>query len=155
MSRWQLYALLGTAFALGALAIRFMPEVPTAVAQDDEAVDAVDAVDAGDAGDAGDPVDAGDAGDAVDAVADTEAPAEEEAVPAIVPSEGGRLVCRLFLVDVGDGDVLDTSDRTTEVGQWVGQRLDQGMSLHGVDFEVGQKTTGYPQGYLHVCVYPG
>ncbi len=133
MSRWQLYALLGTAFALGALAIRFMPEVPTAAAQDDEVEDIAQAE------------------------ADTEAPVqvEDEPAPIAVSSEGGRLVCRLFLSNVGDSSVLDTSDRTTEVGQWVGQQVDQGMSLHGVDFEVGQKTTGYPQGYLHVCVYPG
>lgn len=130
MSRWQLYALLGTAFALGALAIRFMPEVPQAAAQDE-----------------GEPEVAADDGD-------TDVLAVEEPAPIVVSAEGGRLVCRLFLVDVGDSDVLDTSDRTTEVGQWVGDQVDQGMSLHGVDFEVGQKTTGYPQGYVHVCVYP-
>lgn len=65
-----------------------------------------------------------------------------------------RLACRVFLVDVSLGYDLETSDRTTEIGQWVGEQEDAGWLLYGVDFEVGQKATGYPQGYVQVCTYP-
>jgi hypothetical protein len=38
------------------------------------------------------------------------------------------------------------------VGQWVGEQEDTGMSLHSVDFEVGQKASNYPQAWLYVCM---
>ena len=48
----------------------------------------------------------------------------------------------------------ETLDRTTEVGQWIGKQTDEGWALTLMDFEVGQKPTGYPQGYLYLCVGP-
>jgi len=62
--------------------------------------------------------------------------------------------CKGFRSDLGKSEspTLDTSDRLTEVGQWVGQLEDQGMALHSVDFEVGQKTTNYPQPWVYVCM---
>ncbi len=65
-----------------------------------------------------------------------------------------RLLCRIFLIDVARGQVVETGDRTTEVGQWVGEQEEEGWRLFGVDFEVGQKATGYPQGYVQVCLQP-
>jgi hypothetical protein len=64
----------------------------------------------------------------------------------------GRQVCRIFETDLRAPHVVDTDDRTSEVGQWVGQQRDAGLTTVTVDLEVGQKPTGYPQGYLSVCV---
>jgi len=132
MTRWQLASLLAAAFLVGVLAVRMTAGVSDAVAQDQPEPSALP-----------EPVDV-----EVDAAATTEAAPD-------IDASGGRLVCRLFLVDVASDGDIDTADRTTEVGQWVGTHVDAGMMLHGVDFEVGQKSTGYPQGYLQVCVYPG
>lgn len=143
MNRWQLFALLGAAFLLGALAVRYAPEVSTAVAQDSDVPENAIA-----------PENAIEPTEALTApVMVNDDPSAEPAVT--LSNQGGRLVCRLFLVDVTDSGRMDTADRTTEVGQWVGEQVDSGLVLHGVDFEVGQKPTGYPQGYLNVCVYPG
>jgi len=63
-----------------------------------------------------------------------------------------RRLCKLFQTDLQHGAVLETADRTTEIGQWVGEQEDAGWKLHDLDFEVGQKPTGYPQGYVQVCL---
>ena len=136
MTRWQLYLLLGSAFLLGILAVQLAPRFPDAIAQDEPDADTTGAEDP--------PMQPADL-DADTAFDDVD----------VLDASGGRLVCRLFLLDVSTAAAIDTADRTTEVGQWVGEQVDQGMMLHGVDFEVGQKSTGYPQGYLNVCVYPG
>ncbi|MBN2800554.1 MAG: hypothetical protein JXX28_15540 [Deltaproteobacteria bacterium] len=65
-----------------------------------------------------------------------------------------RLVCRTFSQDLSAPPVIDTADRTSEIGQWIGAREDEGWLLYGVDFETAQKPTGYPQGWLQVCLYP-
>ena len=72
------------------------------------------------------------------------------------PVETGvtSLRCRVFHVDSESGATWETTDRTVEVGQWVGEQEDGGWRLHDVDFEMGQKATGYPQGYVQVCVRP-
>ncbi len=91
-----------------------------------------------------------------DVVVDTDVRGTEEALPTeYEEQEGGRLICRVFETDVRSPTTLDTSDGTTEVGQWVQEQLGDGLALYSVDFEVGQKPTGYPQGYVQVCVYPG
>jgi hypothetical protein len=86
-----------------------------------------------------------------------EQPPAEPVADAILaaPADGPRLVCQVFAVDVRHPTPLDTADGTTEVGQWVAARAAEGLVLYAVDFEVGQKPTGYPQGYVQVCVYPG
>jgi hypothetical protein len=76
----------------------------------------------------------------------------ERAPTAPNPEQDHGLLCKLFETDVQQGSLLETSDRTTEVGQWVGEQEDAGWRFHSVDFEVGQKPTGYPQGYLQVCL---
>jgi hypothetical protein len=61
--------------------------------------------------------------------------------------------CHLFTIaDLDKDREFITSDRTSEVGQWIGAREAEGWLLSDIDFEVGQKPTGYPQGYLHVCM---
>jgi hypothetical protein len=81
-------------------------------------------------------------------------PAEE---PLIADAEDGfapRVMCRLFATDLEEGRVLETDDRTSEIGQWIGQRQAEGWQFYDMDFEVGQKPTGYPQGWTQVCLYP-
>lgn len=61
--------------------------------------------------------------------------------------------CHLFTIaDLDKDRDLVTADRSSEVGQWVAAREGEGWALQGVDFEIGQKSTGYPQGFLHVCM---
>lgn len=76
----------------------------------------------------------------------------QEAPPAAEQEQPLRLLCRIFLLDLDSPPLLETTDRTTEVGQWVGEQQDAGWQLSGIDFEVGQKATGYPQGYAQVCM---
>lgn len=82
----------------------------------------------------------------------TDALAEE--LVASSPKPGFSLKCKGFNSDLGKSEqpTIDTSDRLTEVGQWVGEQEDTGMSLHSVDFEVGQKASNYPQAWLYVCM---
>lgn len=65
-----------------------------------------------------------------------------------------RLVCRAFSYDLKSGSVVDTADRTSEIGQWVGSKEDEGWLLYSVDFETAQKPTGFPEGWTQVCLYP-
>jgi hypothetical protein len=85
----------------------------------------------------------------------TTALAEELTEPT--PTIGLSVQCRGFHSDLGKSEppAMDTSDRLTEVGQWVGKYEDLGMSLHSVDFEVGQKTTNYPEAWVYVCMRRG
>ena len=72
--------------------------------------------------------------------------------PPPAEARASSLLCRLFDTGVASGSMIESADRTTEVGQWVGEQQDDGWRLFSVDFEVGQKATGYPQGYLQVCL---
>jgi hypothetical protein len=66
-----------------------------------------------------------------------------------------QLNCRVFRTNLEkDAAAIDTSDRLSEIGQWVGQLEDQSMQLHSVDFEIGQKATNFPQGWIYVCMSP-
>ena len=71
-----------------------------------------------------------------------------------VPEKVTQLRCRVFAVDVERGGAIETSDRTTEVGQWLGRQEDQNWRLHSMDFEMGMKKTGFPQGWVQVCARP-
>jgi len=73
---------------------------------------------------------------------------------ATVGASSGQLVCQVFATDVRTPTPIDTADATTEIGQWVSQWVAQGYALFNLDFEVGSKSTGYPQGYVQVCMYP-
>jgi len=60
--------------------------------------------------------------------------------------------CGVFEVDVSRRSVVETSDPTTEVGQWIAEQ--RGWVVDTLDFEVGQKPTDYPQGWMQVCLVP-
>ena len=61
-------------------------------------------------------------------------------------------LCQVFSYDLGKKDVIDTRDRTSLIGQWIGEQRDQGWSLENIDFEVGQKPTAFAQGWTQVCM---
>ena len=64
-------------------------------------------------------------------------------------------VCRGFMTSLEESaPVVNTGDRLTEIGQWVGEHEDKGLRLHNLDFEIGQKRTGFPQGWIFVCMTP-
>jgi hypothetical protein len=63
-----------------------------------------------------------------------------------------RLKCRAFPTD--PNAEVDTRDGSTDLGRWVVALEDEGWVVSDVDWEVGQKPTGYPQGYTHVCLTP-
>jgi hypothetical protein len=83
-----------------------------------------------------------------DGIAST-AIAQEPAAPRFA------LECRSFAVDPAKDPLVQTSDKTTEIGKWVSDREAEGWTLYSLDFEIGQKPTGYPQGWLQVCTAPG
>lgn len=78
--------------------------------------------------------------------ADPPAPAPSAAVAET------RLKCRTFPTDLGAE--VDTRDTGTDLGRWVLDLEDRGWIVHTIDWEVGQKPTGFPQGYTHVCLTP-
>ncbi|MEZ4241400.1 MAG: hypothetical protein R3F59_35660 [Myxococcota bacterium] len=63
-----------------------------------------------------------------------------------------RLKCRTFPTDIGAE--VDTRDPQSAVGQWVTGLEDQGWEVANVQWDVGQKATGFPQGYTQVCLVP-
>jgi hypothetical protein len=74
---------------------------------------------------------------------------------------GERLVCRTFEVDLRDGPGtegatrgFDTADTAQPIGAWVHEMAERGWRLASVQLTVGQKPTGFPQGYQQVCVTP-
>lgn len=63
-----------------------------------------------------------------------------------------RMKCRSFPTD--PGAEIDTRDAGSPIGQWVTGLEDRGWVVRDVDWEIGQKPTGFPQGYTHVCMVP-
>jgi len=61
-------------------------------------------------------------------------------------------LCKLFNHPLEDGFVLDTSDATSPVGAWIAGERARGWGTADVDFEVVQKGTGFPAGYVQVCL---
>ncbi|MBN1335681.1 MAG: hypothetical protein JXB39_06945 [Deltaproteobacteria bacterium] len=70
------------------------------------------------------------------------------------PPDSGIRACRTFAITVedGQGGYFVTSDRTGPVGEWVGARVDEGWRVDAVDYEVGQRVTGYAEHRVMVCV---
>lgn len=65
-----------------------------------------------------------------------------------------RLYCRPFRVPLeGAPSAIETNDQTTEIGQWL-KKEEMSYELFSIDFEIGQKATGYPEGWAHVCLSP-
>ncbi len=72
--------------------------------------------------------------------------AAERAEPA------GDVRCRIFAVPLDTPWTLDTSDGTSEIGQWVASEKARGAAVVSTDFETAQRVSGYPTGYVQVCV---
>jgi len=66
------------------------------------------------------------------------------------PAGPFRLRCRTFEVELGQAMDLPGSD--SEAGRWVQEQT--GYSIWTVDYEAVQKSNGYPQHVLQVCVTP-
>lgn len=62
------------------------------------------------------------------------------------------MLCRTFKQPLDDDIRLDTSDGTSEIGRWVGERRVDGWSVHTVDLEVAPSQTGFPKGWVQVCL---
>ncbi len=78
--------------------------------------------------------------------------AEPSPETAAVPEADWVYRCKLFKVDLTKDDTLETDDNTTPAGMWVRGERKRGWTLAELDFEVGQKSTGYPEGWTQVCV---
>lgn len=79
--------------------------------------------------------------------------AQEPPPPAPVAAAAPtHLLCKAFAGAPDRPGVVDTSDRTTEIGQWVAEGAGKGWAVSTVDFEVGTKPTGYPQPWVEVCL---
>ena len=63
-----------------------------------------------------------------------------------------NIQCKVFPLELDREMTVALNDATTEPGQWLKAQVDTGWVLHSMDFEVGQKPTGYPQGWLYLCV---
>ena len=78
-------------------------------------------------------------------------PPPPEAAPFYDPP---RLYCRPFQVPLkGLSSAFETNDRTTEIGQWI-EKEEQSYELFSIDFEIGQKPTGYAEGWVQICLSP-
>ena len=85
----------------------------------------------------------------------------ESSTPAAVPataaaahaaSAPSRFRCRIFPTSLDRA--IDTRDRSSELGRWVIDQESRGWQVASVDFEVGQKPTGFSEGYVQVCLTP-
>lgn len=72
--------------------------------------------------------------------------------PSPSPPAPHRLHCQVFPASLEEP--FDTRDHATELGQWVLELESRGWRLHDLDFETGQKPTGFAQGYVQVCMAP-
>lgn len=73
-------------------------------------------------------------------------------VAQAAPDKNRHHRCRTFQHRADDGELLDTSDATSEVGQWVASQSSGGWSVHTVDLEVAQKPNGFPMAFVQVCL---
>lgn len=80
--------------------------------------------------------------------AEDNAPGQVAAVPA------QELACRVFTINPNDGQggFFLTSDRTGPIGAWLGPMIDSGWRVSLLDYEVAQKSTGFPEPTVMVCV---
>lgn len=63
-----------------------------------------------------------------------------------------RLKCRTFPTEIGAE--VDTRDPGSPLGEWVVALEDRGWEVASIQWDVGQKVTGFPQGYTQVCLSP-
>jgi hypothetical protein len=78
---------------------------------------------------------------------------EEVIVEPRAADPGVEIACRVFPInpDDGQGGFFLSSDRTGPVGAWFGPLQDSGWVLDRVDYEVGVKSTGFPNPSVMVC----
>jgi hypothetical protein len=60
--------------------------------------------------------------------------------------------CRMFNHPLSVDHLIDTTDATSEIGRWATEQRASGWTVAEVDFEVTQKQSGYPAGFVHVCL---
>jgi len=70
------------------------------------------------------------------------------------PDTHSRLLCRVFPVELENDEGWDSDDPQHPIGAWIHRMDERGWALATVDLTVGQKRTGYPQGYQQVCLSP-
>lgn len=70
-------------------------------------------------------------------------------------SRARDLRCATFPASLDAQLDIDTRDASTDLGRWVAARRAEGADVDGIDFEVGTKPTGYPVGFVHVCMRYG
>lgn len=78
---------------------------------------------------------------------DTLSPVLTSAPAPAVPS---AMRCARFTAPLSEGHTLDLPG-DSEAGRWVAQQ-GEGWTFWSVDFEVASKPTGYPQGWVQVCL---
>ena len=81
----------------------------------------------------------------------TTGPAAQKA-PAAAPIGPRRFHCQVFATPLDSP--LDTRDRSSAVGRWITDYEGRGWEVATIDFEVGQKPTGFAEGYVQVCLTP-
>lgn len=74
----------------------------------------------------------------------------EEAWQAPLP----RLLCKTFTQDMKEPMEVETADSSTEIGAWIKEKEQGGWQLYMLDLDVGSKSTGFPQGWVSVCLSP-
>jgi hypothetical protein len=77
--------------------------------------------------------------------------------PHVAPAQSApshRLLCRSFAAELGSDVATDTADTSHPLGQWVTSMVDRGWQIHTMELAIGQKQTGYAQGFHHVCLRP-
>jgi hypothetical protein len=75
----------------------------------------------------------------------------ETSAHAASPSQTD-LLCRTFKHSVNEAVVVDSSDQTSAVGQWVARERARGWEVHDIDLEIAQKSNGFSQGFVQVCL---
>lgn len=75
--------------------------------------------------------------------------AEDEAPPA----SGLRLLCRTFPLDASPEATLETADSSVPLGAWIAEKS-RDWTLYTLDYEIGQKSTGFPQHWVQACLMP-
>lgn len=83
--------------------------------------------------------------------ADDEESLEQSAVAEPAPYPG-RLKCKAFPHPL-DGSEVELPGSSTDGGRWVSSHASN-WQIYTAELVVGQKSTGFPIGWLHVCLRP-
>jgi hypothetical protein len=80
------------------------------------------------------------------------AAADDVVAPADAALFPGRLLCKTFAADPAGPALIMPGDKS-EAGNWVQEQSNE-WQIYTVDFEMATKSTGFPQGWLQVCLAP-